>query len=55
MNVTLYDKDNRLVEYFTGVKTIGYDDEHDRFTLIFSDSANNEKVWANGGSLKVEV
>jgi len=53
LTVTLFNREGEVVEIFTSVKFVDYDEQVDRFIFGF-ESGGFEKVWANGGSLKVE-
>jgi len=57
LTVTLLDKNGNAAGTFTNVKAISYDADHDRFKLLYVDKYRDEyvtKIWAAGGSLKVE-
>lgn len=54
MNVKLVDRQQNVVEFMVGVKAIFYDRDFDRYHIIYL-NGQAEKVWANGGSLKVET
>ena len=54
MTVILFDRFHNIVEVFTSVRAIQYDKNLDRFEFLFY-SGEGDTVWANGGSLGVEV